>query len=269
MAADLHGRLQALVAAALASWGLAPSDSSAQSLYVVPTESPATPLSETQPLRVLLHSRNPDELAKVLGVQAPAAGTDTLAFVLDGYTAMHGIPERSWLDSTFVLDFRDSRVAQLSAEFERRLGRKPAADAETRTALVEFVAAKVKPSLDREFDIASEVATRREGDCTEHAVLTAALARAAGIPARVVLGLALIHDLRRYGSYGHAWAELKIDGQWVVADAVLLKQSYPVRYLPFGVLENEGMGFMLDVARLTPVWVQRVEVLGGVAAKSK
>jgi len=36
----------------------------------------------------------------------------------------------------------------------------------------------------------------------------------------------------------------------------------PVRYLPFGVLENEGMGFELDVARLTPVWVQRIEVLG-------
>jgi len=258
---------QALLAAALASWGLVPAECAAQSLYVVPTESHGAPVDEAQPLRVLLHSRSPVELAKVLGVEAPAAGTDTLTFVLDGYTVIHGIPERSWLDATFVLDYRDSNVAQLSAEFEQRLGRKPAADAETRAALVEFVATTVKPSLDREFDIASEVATRREGDCTEHAVLAAALARGAGIPARVVLGLALIHDARHYGSYGHAWAELRIDGRWVVADAVLRKQKFPVRYLPFGVLENEGMGFMLDVARLTPVWVQRVEVLGAVVTK--
>ena len=269
MTAGVHRWPQALLAGGLAVWGLVSSESRAQSLYVVPTKSPAAPVDEALPLRVLLHTRNPDELAKVLGVEAPGAGTDALPYVLDGYTVIHGIPERGWLDSTFVLDYKDGKVAQLSAEFEKSLGRKPAADAATRTALVEFVAATVKASLDREFDIASEVATRREGDCTEHAVLTAALARAAGIPARVVLGLALIHDAKHYGSYGHAWAELRIDGQWVVADAVLRNQKYPVRYLPFGVLENEGMGSMLDVARLTPVWVQRVEVLGGAAEKSK
>jgi len=257
------------MAAVLAVWGLAPGNAAAQSLYAIPTESPATPVDEAQPLRVILHARNPDDLAKVLGVAAPKAGTDALAYVLDGYSVIHGIPDRSWLDSTFVVDYQDSRVAQLSADFARSLGRKPAADAATRAALVDFVGATVRPTLDRDFDIASEVATRREGDCTEHAVLTAALARAAGIPARVALGLALIHYPKQYASYGHAWAELMIDGQWVVADAVLRKQTYPVRYLPFGVLENEGMGFMLDVARLTPVWVQRVQVLGGGAERSK
>src|SRR5690606_4085362 len=39
------------------------------------------------------------------------------------------------------------------------------------------------------FSTAAEVAKRREGDCTEHAVLLAGLARARGIPARVAIGL--------------------------------------------------------------------------------
>ena len=39
---------------------------------------------------------------------------------------------------------------------------------------------------------AAEVARSREGDCTEHAVLLAALARARGIPARVAMGLVYV-----------------------------------------------------------------------------
>lgn len=269
MAAGASRRARVLLAGALALWVLAPCPSKAQSLYSIPTDSPASPVDETRPLRVILHARKPDELAKVLGVESPKAGADALAYVLDGYATIHGLPERNWLDSTFVLDYRDSKLVLLSAEFRKVLGKEPAADEATRMALVQFVAATIKSSLERGFDIASEVATHREGDCTEQAVLAAALARAAHVPARVVLGLALIHGPKQYGAYGHAWAELKIDGQWVVADAALHNLAYPVRYLPFGVLENEGMGFALNVARLTPVWVQRVEVLGEVAAMAK
>ena len=55
----------------------------------------------------------------------------------------------------------------------------------------------------------------RRGDCNEHAVLLAALARAAGIPARVVAGAVYADD----GFYYHAWNELWL-GAWVSADAV-------------------------------------------------
>ena len=117
-------------------------------------------------------------------------------------------------------------------------------------------------SHDRGFDVASEVAVHRDGDCKAYAVLTVALARSVGIPARLVLGLALIHVGTQYGAFGHAWAELQVDGSWVAADAALLDAPNPVRYLPFGVLADEGMGYALDAVRLTPVWVQRVDVLG-------
>ncbi|HNX26877.1 MAG TPA: transglutaminase domain-containing protein, partial [Phycisphaerae bacterium] len=48
------------------------------------------------------------------------------------------------------------------------------------------------------FASAMEVARSRTGDCTEHAVLTAALCRAAGIPARVVFGIVYVHGWLNY-----------------------------------------------------------------------
>jgi hypothetical protein len=55
----------------------------------------------------------------------------------------------------------------------------------------------------------------RVGDCNEHAVLLAALARAAGIPARIETGLVYLNG--RF--YYHAWNLLHV-GSWITADAV-------------------------------------------------
>jgi len=211
---------------------------------------------DDQPLAIALQVRDPAALALVLGVTAPPAGSMLLPYVMDGYPLIHGPASRSWLESTFVIDFHEPSVAAVSAELTKSVGSAPPA------AVVQFVSGLMRGSQNRGFDIASEVAVRREGDCTEYAVLTAALARGAGIPARVVLGLALVRRGSSYMAYGHAWAELLTAGRWIVADSALARMKNPVRYLPFGVLENEGMGFELDVARLTPVWVQRIEVLG-------
>lgn len=68
---------------------------------------------------------------------------------------------------------------------------------------------------------AREVAKSLRGDCNEHAVLLTALARAVGIPARVVAGT-VYGDLGQPGDEGfyyHAWSELWL-GSWVSADAV-------------------------------------------------
>jgi transglutaminase-like putative cysteine protease len=65
---------------------------------------------------------------------------------------------------------------------------------------------------------------RRSGDCTEDAVLLAALARAAGIPTRVVSGLAYTRD-RYHGARNafipHAWVVAYVDGAWVSYDMTL------------------------------------------------
>ena len=62
---------------------------------------------------------------------------------------------------------------------------------------------------------ALEVLKNRSGDCNEHAVLTVALLRAAGIPARSEAGLVYL----RGRFYYHAWCVFYIN-RWITADAV-------------------------------------------------
>ncbi len=66
---------------------------------------------------------------------------------------------------------------------------------------------------------AAEVAKSLEGDCTEHAVLLAALCRAREIPARVAIGLVHFGGGFAY----HMWTEVWIDDRWIPLDATLGK----------------------------------------------
>lgn len=64
---------------------------------------------------------------------------------------------------------------------------------------------------------ALETLRERAGDCTEHAALFTALARAAGLPARQAMGL--VHD--GDGFQFHAWAEVFAEGSWIPVDPTL------------------------------------------------
>jgi hypothetical protein len=64
---------------------------------------------------------------------------------------------------------------------------------------------------------ASELARDRRGTCVGYATLLATLARAAGIPSRVAMGMVY------YGGIwgGHAWTEVWVDGRWLPIDAAV------------------------------------------------
>jgi hypothetical protein len=96
-------------------------------------------------------------------------------------------------------------------------GKKSALDAAL--AIESFVSRYIdNKNLSVGYASALEVAKSRQGDCTEHAVLTAALARAAGIPARVVMGIVHVEN----GLFmGHAWTEAYIGNKWIGLDAAL------------------------------------------------
>ena len=73
---------------------------------------------------------------------------------------------------------------------------------------------------------ALEALQRRAGDCTESAVLLAALGRAAGIPTKVVSGLAYSRTpiLRTANSFmPHSWVVAYVDGQWKSFDLALAR----------------------------------------------
>jgi transglutaminase-like putative cysteine protease len=66
---------------------------------------------------------------------------------------------------------------------------------------------------------AAEVAKNLEGDCTEHAVLLAAMLRVKKIPSRIAVGMVYIEGRNVFG--GHMWTEAYLDGKWIPLDATL------------------------------------------------
>jgi transglutaminase-like putative cysteine protease len=67
---------------------------------------------------------------------------------------------------------------------------------------------------------ADQVARTLQGDCTEHAMLMAAMSRAAGVPSRTALGLVYVDVGKPQLGY-HMWTEVYVQGQWMGLDATL------------------------------------------------
>ena len=110
----------------------------------------------------------------------------------------------------------------------RKLAREGAGDAQTprerMQRLEDFVRRYIRTkNLSVGYASALEVAKKPEGDCTEHAVLLAALGRALDIPTRVVDGLAYTDHYAgaEHVFVPHAWAQAWIDGHWQSFDAAL------------------------------------------------
>jgi hypothetical protein len=86
---------------------------------------------------------------------------------------------------------------------------------------------------------ALEALESRKGDCNEHAVLFTALARAAGIPARVAAGVVYLDG----AFYYHAWSEVWL-GQWVAVDPTfgqLPADATHVKFIEGGPEQHLGL----------------------------
>ena len=86
----------------------------------------------------------------------------------------------------------------------------------TARALMQWVYDRLEKKPVLSLPSALETLRTRVGDCNEHATLLTALLRAAGIPARLSVGLAYSRDSFFY----HAWTEAFL-GEWVSMDATL------------------------------------------------
>ncbi|MHC4698640.1 MAG: transglutaminase-like domain-containing protein, partial [Planctomycetota bacterium] len=125
-----------------------------------------------------------------------------------------------YLDGNLMINIADPQLIELA---KRAAGREeePFALADTlRRFVTDYVATK---SLNIGFATASEVCRMKEGDCSEHAVLLAALGRLKGLPSRVVVGLVYVPRLGgRSDVFGyHMWTQFMIDGVWFDVDAAL------------------------------------------------
>ena len=111
------------------------------------------------------------------------------------------------------------------------------------------------------FASAAAVAESMEGDCTEHAVLLAAMARAQGLPARVAIGFVYAPSVGQFG--GHMWTEIYIDGHWRGFDATLGRGRPDAVHIKLGdsALDGaEAMLTLLPIARAIEM-IKKIEVV--------
>lgn len=106
---------------------------------------------------------------------------------------------------------------------------------------------------------AAETADRKTGDCSEHAVLLAALARAVGMPSRVVVGLAYSQPGPDEGFEYHMWTEV-FAGEWVPLDAALFGHDATHIAIARSKLEEQDL-LELDQALNRYLGKVRVEIL--------
>jgi transglutaminase-like putative cysteine protease len=164
--------------------------------------------------------------------------TDTSELSLRGYPRAHARPTPKDRAASFLVDYDDPEVHRVREEAARELGPRP-----SMSDLARFVHRFiVTKDLLRAYDPASVVARRREGDCTEHAVLLAALGRAFGFPTRVVHGVVIIDGPARIVAGGHAWVEWSDGSEWIEADAALPAEASPI-YLPLQIVKDEGPSY--------------------------
>jgi len=101
-----------------------------------------------------------------------------------------------------------------------------------------FVREYVKEkSLSVGYASAVEVAASREGDCSEHAVLTAAMCQAVGIPARLALGYIYVDQWAGKENIfvGHAWTQAYVGGKWIALDGTRGPNGYTAGHLTLAV----------------------------------
>ncbi len=125
-------------------------------------------------------------------------------------------PGQEFLESSYFINSKDKRVQQLA---------KVAVGTETdpwRKALriERWVYRNMRARSHEALATADHVARTLHGDCSEFAMLAAAMCRAVDVPSRTAIGL-IYANTREAGPVFafHMWTEVFVDGRWVPIDA--------------------------------------------------
>jgi len=154
-------------------------------------------------------SKSPEEL--ILRVDAPAFPGKRSGVAAAASAAAAG-PED--LEPNAFLDSTDLLIRE-TAEKVAGAARDPLAKA---ILLRNWVGSNMTFDLGIVSPPAGEVIRDRRGTCVGYAVLLTSLARAAGVPARFLMGYVYLNGI--WG--GHAWTEVHVDGAWVPLDAAVM-----------------------------------------------
>lgn len=188
-----------------------------------------------RPVRFLVLA---DDLAKMerdLAAVHPEARVQDGA-ILVGRGVLRDEVEARHREPSFLIDAEQPEIAELAARLP---------PAPTAQAVRQLVQGHFRQRQYGEFWTASRAARTRSGDCSEHAVLAAAVARRAGIPARVLIGYVMVTDGQSGAAVGHAWAQLHDGARWVDVDATPLGDDAARSYIIAAELREEGPAYVM------------------------
>ncbi|MCG3153333.1 MAG: hypothetical protein GEEBNDBF_02645 [bacterium] len=123
-----------------------------------------------------------------------------------------------WTGRSLHVQSDDPRIVELARHITGHLS--PDDDAGRAFAITRYVFETLKKEMVPTTPNALQVLEMGKGDCGEHAVLTVALLRAAGLPAKTLYGL-VYTPLYGQGFFYHAWNAVLVDDRWLEVDSAL------------------------------------------------
>jgi hypothetical protein len=128
-----------------------------------------------------------------------------------GSNGAAAVVDREFLEPNALVESGNPDIVRIAASM------KTSDPYETALALTAWTAANLTMDAGIVMAPASELVRDRRATCMGYATLLAALARAAGLPSRVVMGYVY------YGGIwgGHAWTEMFVEGAWLPFDAAV------------------------------------------------
>jgi hypothetical protein len=223
--------------------GAAPFDQIRNSVIKVTHKIPRAQTTRDVSYRIGLKSEDPAQIVPADRRQSLKPGSKANEAILVVKTAgpNDGAPGPETVDDAYLrpnamITSHDDRVVALA-----RQAVASATDPwEKATRIEQWVSKNLR---DKNFSVAfapaSEVAQNLSGDCTEHGVLTAAMCRAQGVPARVVVGLLYVDDLGGFGF--HLWNEVYVNRRWVAIDATFEQNEVDAVHIKLSESSLDGV----------------------------
>ncbi len=144
--------------------------------------------------------------------------------------------EKSFLQPTLFIQSDNEKIQKIAKE----LASEDDPPLEKAEKIMEWLYKNIEKRPVLSMPDAISTLENKMGDCNEHAVLFAALARASNIPAKIEAGLVYLNG--RF--YYHAWNLLYLGNKWITADSVFGQIPADVTHIRFASGEQEQLDMM-------------------------
>jgi len=205
------------------------------SFFAVRLDRPITNMDSLRSITLTLKNISTDDLdieddfQKIINTQPLTLQIDRAQLNSLADITLPILEHNEYLKPSVYIQCADPQIIAKAKELSRG-----SSDAKTTVArLVHGVYSYLRKNPTASLPSAIDVLQTREGDCNEHAILFAALARALGIPTKVYVGLV---NLDGSAYFYHAWCAVWL-GKWVPVDPTF--DQFPANLAHLKLKEGE------------------------------